>query len=52
MDIDNNVKDTFDNNENIEHLLQDFMNCSTDNEAVSEVSREVSYHIAGYIVKN
>ena len=53
IDIDNNVKDTVDNDENIEHLLQDidFMNCSTDNVALSEDSREVSCHIAGYIAK-
>ena len=53
IDIDNNVKDTVDNDENIEHLLQDidFMNCSTDNVALSEDSREVSCHITGYIAK-
>ena len=52
-DIYNNVKDTVDNNENIENLPQDidFMNCSTDNIALSEDSREVSCHIAGYIAK-
>ena len=40
-DIDNNVKDVVDSNENIKHLLQDidFMNCSTDNVALSEDSR-------------
>ena len=53
IDIDNNVKDTVDNNENIENLLQDidFMNSSTDNIALSEDSREASCHIAGYIAK-
>ena len=53
-DIDNNVKDVIDSNENIKHLLQDidFMNCSTDNVALSEDSREVSCHIARYIAKN
>ena len=53
IDIDNNVKDTVDNDENIEHLLQDidFMNCSTDNVALLEDSREVGCHIAGYIEK-
>ena len=52
-DIDNNVKDVIDSNENIKHLLQDidFMNCSTDNVALSEDSREVSCHIARYIAK-
>ena len=52
-DIDSNVKDTNNNNENIEHLLQDidFMNCLTDNVALSDDSREVSCHIAGYIAK-
>ena len=36
IDIGNNVKDTVDNDENIEHLFQDidFMNCSTDNVAL------------------
>ena len=53
IDIDNNVKDTVDNKENIEHLLQDidFINCSTDNVALSEDSREISCHIVGYIAK-
>ena len=53
IDIDNSVKDSVDNDENIEHFLQDidFMNCSTDNVALSEDSREVSCHIAGYIAK-
>ena len=53
IDIDNNVKDTVDNDENIEHLLQDidFMNCSTDNVALSEDSGEVSCYIASYIAK-
>ena len=53
-DIDNNVKDVVDSNENIKHLLQDidFMNCSTDDVALSEDSREVSCHIARYITKN
>ena len=52
-DIDSSVKDTNNNNENIEHLLQDidFMNCLIDNVALSEDSREVSCHIAGYIAK-
>ena len=51
INIDNNVKDTVDSNENIEHLFQDigFMNCSTENVAISEDSREVSCLIAGYI---
>ena len=53
IDIDNNVKDTVDNDENIEHLLQDidFMNCSTDNVALSEDSRQVGCHITGYTAK-
>ena len=53
INIDNNAKDNVDNDENTEHLLQyiDFMNCSTDNVALSEDSREVSCHIAGYIAK-
>ena len=53
IDIDNNVNDTVDNDENIEHLLQDihFMNCSTDNVPLSGHSREVSCHIARYIAK-
>ena len=53
FDIDNNVKDTVYNNENTKLLLQDidFMNCSTDNVALSENSRGVSCHIAGYIAK-
>ena len=46
-------KDTVYNDENAEHLLQDidFMNCSTDNVALSEDSREVGCHIAGYTAK-
>ena len=53
IDIDNSVKDSVDTDENIEHFLQDidFMNCSTDNVTLSEDSREVSCHIAGYIAK-
>ena len=53
-DIDNNVKDTIDSDGNIEHLLQDidFMNCSTNNVALSEDSTEVSCHTAGYIARN
>ena len=52
--IDHNVKVTVDNDEKLEHLLQDidFLNYSTDNVALSEDSREVSCHIAGYIAKN
>ena len=36
IDIDNNVKDTANNDKNIERWLQDidFMNCSTDNLAL------------------
>ena len=53
INIDKNVKDTVDNDENIQHLLQDihFMNCSTENVALSEDSREVTCHITGYITK-
>ena len=53
VDIDNSVKDTVDNDEKPEHLLQDvdYMNCSTDNVALSENSREVSCHIAGNIAR-
>ena len=53
VDIDNSVKDTVDNDEKPEHLSQDvdYMNCSTDNIALSENSREVSCHIAGNIVR-
>ena len=53
IDSDNNVKDTVDNDENIEYLLQDidFMNCSTENVTLSDDSREVSCHIARYIAK-
>ena len=53
INIDKNVKDTVDNDENIEHLLQDihFMNCSTEKVALSEDSREVTCHRTGYIIK-
>ena len=53
INIDNSVKNTVDNDEDIEHLLQDidFMNCSTDNAALSEDSGEVSCYIAAYIAK-
>ena len=53
IDSDNNIKDTVDNDVNIEHLLQDidFMNCSTENVTLSKDSRGVSCHIAGYIAK-
>ena len=47
IDIDNSVKDTVDNEENIEH----FINCSTDKVALSEDSEEVSCHIAGHFAK-
>ena len=45
IDIDNSVKDTGDDEENIEDLLKgiDFMKCSTDNIALSEDSQEVSW---------
>ena len=41
INIGNRVKDTVDNDKSIEYLLQDidFMNCSTDNVALSEDSR-------------
>ena len=53
INIDNSVKNTVDNDEDIEHLLQDidFMNSSTDNAALSEDSGEVSCYIAAYIAK-
>lgn len=53
IDIDNNVKVGKKDDEMIESLLLDIdiMDCSPENVLLSEDSREVSVHIAGYIAK-
>ena len=54
IDIDDNVKIIDKSDDAIENLLKniDAMNCSPENITLSEDSREVGAHVAGYIARN
>lgn len=53
IDIDENVKTPKEDGEKLELLISDIdiLNCSTDTISLSDSSREVGVHIAGYVAK-